>query len=455
MRRTFTALAMVCLWGEARAHDTQIFEVSPGEDWCATVNEVAMPGDIIRLAPGDYPGPCAISRTPPEEQDEYTMVMSQDPANPARIVHDGESDFLITLEGDQLMLLSLEFGEVPEGMIPVEIIGTREIWLRYNRFGANAGTAVKVSGPVEGLHLLDNEFDGVALPFDLELGAGASWVDVGDNRIREAEIGVRATGEWRGWIRNNVLWDVTQGALVEAGGSLDVRGNWIRFEQQGLDLVAAEAQIEANILHGEGQGLAIGSEETPGTYAVLGNSLVTETEPGIRIRGSAETVGTLRNLSLPAIDGVGNVECETRDSCWENVDEQSYYPVRIPESDEAASGLSLGEDFCGRPRSQTPWAGGLEAACPGDPERFEFDFKRNFQCPFADLSGDGESCHDAEMEDTGDTGGVGDTGNGPDAGEACGCQETQRRASGPWLLVLVGAAVLRRVQLRSRSTSAT
>ena len=105
------------------AHESMIFETNAEEDWCAVINETAMPGDIIRLAPGDYTGPCVIARTPPDEQDEYTIVMSRDPDDPARILHDGESSFQLIVEGDQIMLLSLEFGPLPDDVVPVSRLG--------------------------------------------------------------------------------------------------------------------------------------------------------------------------------------------------------------------------------------------------------------------------------------------------------------------------------------------
>ena len=434
------------------AHESMIFETNAEEDWCAVINETAMPGDIIRLAPGDYTGPCVIARTPPDEQDEYTIVMSRDPDDPARILHDGESSFQLIVEGDQIMLLSLEFGPLPDDVVPVEVIGHREIWLRYNRFTEHGGTAVKVSGAVEGLHILDNDFAGVALPVDMELGEEGAWVDFGYNRIRGASVGAQARGNWRGWVRENVLWEVEKGFDIQAGGALDVRGNWVRFQQQGMDLSAESAQIEANIFHGEGQGIALGTEGSAGSYVVAGNSLLTNTAPGLLSPGDGNSVQSFGNLSLQAIEGgEGNVTCEVAKDCWMDAEAGSYYPILEPTISGGETGI-LGPDFCGRERSEPQWAGGLEAACPGDPEVFEFDFKRNFQCTYADLSGANESCHQAEE----DTGGEEDTGQGggDDSAESCSCSSQGRASTGAWGL-LAGAWLFRRSQRRSRSTNST
>lgn len=452
MLRVGALLTLASMSGPVEAHETMIFETNSDEDWCSVINETAMPGDIIRLAPGDYYGPCVISRTPPDEQDEYTIVMSLDPEEPARILHDGESAIQLTVEGDQVMLLSLDFGPVPEGVIPVEVLGHREIWIRYNRFSEHSGTAVKVSSAVDGLHILDNDFDGVALPVDLDLGEDGSWVDLGYNRIREATTGARARGSWRGWVRENVLWDVETGFDLEASGEVEVRGNWLRFLQQGLVLAAETAEIQANILHGAGHGMVLGQASSAGTYSVRGNSLVTDTSPSILAQGASAEVVTLGNLSLQEIQGgQGNVFCEAPEDCWTDVDAGSYYPVLDPTVVASDAG-DLGVDFCGRERSEPQWAGGLEAACLGDPESFDFDFKRNFQCTYADLSGANESCHLNE-EDTGggeDTGGDG----GGDSNEACTCSAQQPKSSRGWLLT-VGLWILWRGQLRSRSTRST
>ena len=451
----FGAMRVIAaLSGPAVAHETMIFETTADEDWCAVINEVAMPGDIIRLAPGDYMGPCVISRTPPEEQDEYTIVMSLDPENPARILYDGSSTAQLTVEGDQVMLLSLDFGPVPDEVTPVEILGHREIWVRYNRFGPHNGTAVKVSGAVDGLHVLDNDFESVALPVNLELGVESqSWVDFGYNRIRGASLGMRARGNWRGWVRENVLWEVQQGFDVQAVGDLEVRGNWVRFEDQGMELVSESVQFESNILHGGGQGLALGSEDSSGSYLVSGNSFVTETAPAVLFVGADAELKSLGNLSLLSLEGGdGNVTCASKAACWVDVDAGSYYPTQDPVINAGVQTGDLGLDFCGRERSEWQWVGGLEAACPGDPEVFDFDFKRNFRCTYADLSGANESCHEREM-DTGDgpdTGGVG----GEEPVGSCACSSQAQGVSGFWGL-LGGVWVSRRVQRRRRSTRST
>ena len=453
MKRVALVAVLLTAAQSAGAHETMIFETTAEEDWCSVINETAMPGDIIRLAPGDYIGPCAISRTPPEEQDEYTIVMSLDPENPARILHDGESAMQLTVEGDQVMLLSLDFGPVPDEVIPVEVLGPREIWIRYNRFSDHGGTAVKVSSAVDGLHILDNDFEAVDRPIDLDLGEGESWVDLGYNRIRGASLGARVRGEWRGWIRENVIWDAVQGMDVEATGELEVRGNWIRFSQQGIDLTTSSAQIEANILHGLGQGIALGQESLQGAYRVIGNSLVTETEPAVLLRGTNSALSTAGNLSLQTLSGgEGDVSCGSPDDCWVDVEAGSYYPTMDPVPSGGVTGPGLGPDFCGRERGEKQWTGGLEAACPGDPDGFEFDFKRNFRCTYADLSGANESCHQ-EMGDTADPQDTAEPVK-DDTGGSCACAAQEQRVNRLWFL-LGGVWLLRRVQPRSRLTRST
>ena len=161
---------------------------------------------------------------------------------------------------------------------------------------------------------------------------------------------------------------------------------------------------------------------------------MTDTSPSILAQGASAEVVTLGNLSLQEIQGgQGNVFCEAPEDCWTDVDAGSYYPVLDPTVVASDAG-DLGVDFCGRGTERATVGRGLEAACPGDPESFDFDFKRNFQCTYADLSGANESCHLNEE----DTGGGEDTGGdvGGDSNEACTCSAQQPNSSRGWLLTV-------------------
>ena len=60
----------------------------PGDDFCAAFNAAAA-GDEVMRAPGHHAGPCSL--TSGGAPGSPKQLRSADPANPARIVYDGDS----------------------------------------------------------------------------------------------------------------------------------------------------------------------------------------------------------------------------------------------------------------------------------------------------------------------------------------------------------------------------
>ena len=448
MRLRFASFVALCVPAVSWAHDVLIFDVTPEDDWCTVVNEEAQPGDVIRLAPGDYPGPCFIDRTPPEEQDEYTMVMSLDPENPARILHDGESDSFIKVRGDQVMVMALVFEDIPAGVAAIEVVGEREIWIRYNQFFGEGATGVVVQGAVDGLHLIDNRFDGIDVGFSMDFGDGQSVVDLGDNLMTNVTYAAQIQGNWEGWIRDNIVLDVAHGFQLGAGeyaSPLVVHGNWIRSTTQAFSIETGPLVMSNNIVQGEGSVWNLAASETGlGEVTVTGNSFLIQGEDAFQ-QTTLSGLKAYNNLSaaeFPVFEDTqpgSNLVCDRPSACWVDPDSGLFYPVD-PVLGVPVDGVvsEVGLDFCGKERASKPTYGALEPYCDGEPEPFTEDFKSNYFCTYPVLG------REAACEESSDTGDLVD----PIEEGGCSCSSRGPLRTGwsmSWFVMgLIGLVTLRR-----------
>jgi MYXO-CTERM domain-containing protein len=447
----FLSLLLALETGVAHAHESMIFDVVPGENWCDVINSEAMPGDIIRLASGEYLGPCLIDRAPDESQQEYTQVISLDPENPARIVYDGSSDTLIQVRGEQIMLVALVFEGLPEAVPAVEVLGERAIWIQHCDFSNLPGIAISVTGAVNGLYMLHNSFEQVQTAFDLQLNAEKTVLDIGGNLFQEVGKMVSIQGDWTGSIRNNIAQNVAQGVVVGPGehpAALKIDGNWIQSPGAAIRIETGPALLRNNILQGSGLAWDLGLDNAElQDVRVLGNSFLGTGDDLFKLRGSASEVVFANNLSLgafPKMTGVvaeNNGLCTEPSDCWQSPATGGFYPT------QGAQGLSstdLREDFCGRVRADSPTWGALEPACPQDPLQFEVGFKDSFSCTFA-LIGDNADCRIPGDTNSGDTGTP--TVDPTVDPEGCGCRTTPRQR-GLWAVLGAVAVIGVRRKLR-------
>ncbi len=63
----------------AVAHEFQIHPLAPTDDWCAEAHRVAVPGDVLQLLPGTYPGGCDLTLGGEIELNE-ALVVQGDPS---------------------------------------------------------------------------------------------------------------------------------------------------------------------------------------------------------------------------------------------------------------------------------------------------------------------------------------------------------------------------------------
>jgi hypothetical protein len=435
MYRVFLCFLVTVLSGSAQAHVSVIFDVAEGEDWCDVINNVAVPGDIIRLGPGEYPGPCLIDRAPDEQQDAYTQVISLDPFDRAKIVYDGTSDFLVQVRGEQIMLVTLDFEGLPEGVPAVEVLGDRAIWIQYCSFLNLPGTAISVTAPVNGLYMLHNSFEQVGTGFDLLLNTEKTVLDIGGNLFKDTSQMVEISGDWSGSIRNNVAQNVGEGMVIGPGihtTPLKLDGNWIQTVGTAIRMESGPAMLRNNIMQGSGVAWDLGTaEEVLEAVSIVGNSFVMDNPETFVLRGSVADLEISNNLSLvplPDVAGMDtdfNGDCAAEAECWESAAEGGFYP---PSRMKGVATSSLSEDFCGRERAEVPTLGALEPACPNDPVRFTVDFKDSFPCTFA-LLGNNPDC--PVMDDTGDTA---EPGVDPEEPDSCACGATKTPPGLRWIL---------------------
>ena len=100
------AIAIVAILGPAPAAISVARSLTPGSDWCATVN-AARPGDEVVLADGDYAGPCWIRAG---GRRGAPIVIRSAEGTRARIVFLESHDNVINVAASFVTLRGLAFG---------------------------------------------------------------------------------------------------------------------------------------------------------------------------------------------------------------------------------------------------------------------------------------------------------------------------------------------------------
>ena len=137
---------------------------------------------------------------------------------------------------------------------------------------------MRVSSAVDGLHVVENSFEGVHLPLEMALGEGENPVWISGNLIQGAQTAVKSNGHWTGWFLDNVVVDSEKVLEVERAQDLSIKGNWVRFEEQAIRIDDGSAVLENNIVDGAGgSGVAgiLGSEGQGDVFELYGNDFIT------------------------------------------------------------------------------------------------------------------------------------------------------------------------------------
>jgi hypothetical protein len=430
----------------AWAHIPILYITGPTEDWCAVINGT-IGNDIVLLTGGEYVGPCAIEAALSDVATELTTVSSFDPLDPAIFVG-STADHVLSITGERLMLLEVEFRDLPAEIAAVRAGDLRELWFKRVWFRSLAGQAIAHEGVVEDLRVTETEFRDVALP--MTLGVLPS-LDISDNLVVGASQALVLGAGSQGRVSDNVLISVGAGMRL-GGGALEVVGNLVQAAGPALELDSGPLHIESSVLIGAPAVSSTGP--LPEDLALVGNTLVGSAdlpgwgpERGLRFSGNA-VLGALPELG--GAEAEGNVACDA--SCFVDAEGWDFYPA--PGSPLRGAGAAgLGEDWCGRDRSEPPTAGALEAAAEGSFGPILPSFKEATDCTLPE----------PEPPETGDTGQPtgpspeppeGEAQPGPvpseDPGEAgCGCDS--RGGAWPGLWGLLALALLGRGPLPVRT----
>lgn len=438
------------------AHNSQVWSIGPEEDWCAFVNGLEFGGDVVRLAPGDYPGPCVLIGKVPSEGVEITQIISADSSNPARVVWDGSSDFVVTLEGQRIALLNLLFEDMPSGVDVVRAITGPGIWVGYNTFRNIAGRAVVAEwGDTDEMLVFDNTFDNVATP--MVLGCDANdcrhrGVGVLNNRVVGGATSLVWTGATGGRVYDNVFDGVEKAVFGDSSLGGDFTGNLVDATGVGARWTGP-GEVSNNIVVSDSTGFRIVGGRLDGGTQVLGNTVVAprpfllenwQSTDGFAFRSNAVGGPVTPEMGAPTptlpevpegVPSDANVLCEDPATCWGDVQGWDFAPTAAsPLRGGTPEGL-LTEDFCFQLRRPVSAVGAVMANDDGPLPRGVF--KKEMPCTFAQFRGDTAE----ETDLPADTDDPDVATDNTDGAGTCGCATST--PIGGWLL-LGGLAAIRR-----------
>jgi hypothetical protein len=353
--------------GQALAHVPVIYITSPEEDWCAVINGT-VGSDIVMLTPGVYTGPCDIVAKLSDQPGEQTVVESFDPLYPA-VFAAGDADYVLHTSGESLLVMQVEFADLPAGVTAIRVGALREMWVRYSWFRDIAGDAVVQEGDVGVFSITDSEFVGVGNPIRIgcEDGSCSSPVfDVDENLIVGAAEGIRIGPGSAGTIRDNVI--VSSGAGIRITGDttseIEINGGLYETTGPAIHIVRGPVLARANVAIGSPAVLASGADIAG--VRLVGNTFVgaldlTGWGPGRDLALDSDAIlGAIPDVG--GADAAGNVACDdVPGACFVDAAAWDFYPA--PGSPLRGAGIDddeIGADWCGRVRETPPSAGAID-----------------------------------------------------------------------------------------------
>jgi hypothetical protein len=190
--------ALLVLLSPAGAHEFQIHALEPSDEWCAEAHRVAVPGDILQLAPGTYPGGCDLTLGGEPELNEALLVQGAD---------DGSTVIEADADG-----LSLRVSGEPTRLYQLDLRGRLEVVVDGTTIDSSTVGCLQVDGEVQRLTVLFSEL--------AELQLNLAEAVVRGNRLGAASVvadaGLVADNEVHGDLsttlptqRNLVLGDLS------------------------------------------------------------------------------------------------------------------------------------------------------------------------------------------------------------------------------------------------------
>ncbi len=392
-------MLLLLLAATAQGHVPEVFITTADEDWCAVI-ESAAGGDYVLLEPGDYTGPCDVVSKVSDPPGEVTIVQSLDPTQPARMLHDGSSPYIISLAGDVGLLLDLDFGEVPDDVVAVELREGANLGVRNGRFGG-AGTAVRQVANIGIVGLRDSHYvaaTGVALDLGCEGACAPDTVEISNNLVDGGAPRFRVHAASVDVVDNTAL-DVS-GALFQ----LTIGGGTVTANTLDADVplvVVGPAVVSSNLLFGE---VSIDGAQ------FVGNTLV----------GSLTVLSGEQdhNAMVGGLPGPTDVACD--DDCFVGFAARDLYPAADGPLVQQGEGPAIERDWCGRERARAPAVGAFAfVGAGGSPGPATTEFKSRVDCRLKDVP---------EPVETGDTGAE----KGSDDASSCGCAAAPSAGARTW-----------------------
>jgi Right handed beta helix region len=405
LRRSVLTLALalsailVALPAPARAGTR---ETGPEEDWCAAAR-LLEPGDELLLGPGEYAGPCTLTRS--GAPGSPIVIRGRDPADPPRIVQlRGNADAL-GIQASYLTLRGLEFGPTLIDVDAVRIFAGTGITIEQCRFAEIGGIAIAAThADLSDILIRQNDISRTrwtAIYVGCHDGRKCrhTGIVIERNYIREVGApdqgpagdpgaGIQIKLNSTATIRDNVIVqtrgpavavygarDLTRLTLVERNfvySSLVESGIWLgggpAIVRNNVAVASAEGGIELQdyarrgllrgivIVHNTVHGNPAGGIMVP--LAGLVQATIVNNAVHTRVGTPAVPVGRAGVLSL------GNATC-TLVPCFVDPQDRDFSPLA------ARPGLTLGQswmpsdDYFGRPRRVPPTVGAIEQ--PGGP----------------------------------------------------------------------------------------
>jgi hypothetical protein len=208
----------------------EVIEIGAGDNFCAALERL-QPGDDLRIAPGDYPGPCRLRRG--GLSDRPIVIQAADPERRPRIIYDGETADVLWVSGNHITIRGLEFGPTRQDVDAIRIFSGSAISIEDCLFSELGGIAIAANHlNVRGLVVRQNtirQSRSTGMYFGCHDGSGCSitGLTVEGNLIHTVRApdpqigyGIEIKLNSAGIVRNNVIMD-TKGPGIMVYGSLD------------------------------------------------------------------------------------------------------------------------------------------------------------------------------------------------------------------------------------------
>jgi Right handed beta helix region len=369
-------------------------EVGPGSDWCQALRALP-PGEELVLQPGDYTGPCTVTRG--GVPGAPLVIRAKDPAHRPRIVYPDRATNVLNIRASHVLVRGLEFGPTQTDVDAIRIHSGDDVTIEDCRFVELGSIAIVAnSQSLRGLTVRRNEvlrskstamyfgchdgmaciisellieqnyIDGIAAP-DPDIGYGIqvklnSTGTIADNVIVNTKgpgimvYGARDPGLLSFVERNFVAGSRTSSGIVVGGGPVVIRNNiaaggsaeaGIGLEDYGRRGLLRGIVITHNTVHGNrGAGIAVPAEGRL-DVKLLNNAV--HAAAGTRVL----PVGRVGTVSL------GNVNC-TWVPCFVRPDERDFSLLDPQPGLVVNEAWTVTDDYFGRSRGSLPNVGAIE-----------------------------------------------------------------------------------------------